>query len=1328
MSLRTHFFCIFLFFLGGAPTSLLIAQNQVSFRQLSIREGLSQNSAISVVQDSTGYLWIATQDGLNRYDGRKFEVFTQYFEDITNPTYSQLGKVYVDRNGGIWSLPVSHVPQKLDTLTNHFVPYTKLQNISVIYQARDHRFWFGSYGHGLFSMDVQTGEILQVLNVEQAGTVYAISEDGDRNLWLACKNQLISLDPEDPTALQSHHPGNGPRDTINYSNILFDRNGNQWVGTYGHGIWYREKGSTAFKHPDIFIADANSRLDKVYALSMLLDSRNQLWIGTYGEGVFKIDLNLNQLDQYLPNKHDPTAIHYPDILSIYEDYTGTIWFGTDGAGVSYYDPYLEKFNSFTNIQTPEHVSIDVVRALVKDQRNRVWIGTSGKGLTRYDPMDDSWKTYVKNGGPNGLSSNRIMSLLSATNGDLWIGTQEGGLDILDKSSKIIRYTEDTHISFPAKTIWCMLEDEKGGKWLGTRDKGLLKFDPKRGVLETYDSSLSSNPLPSNNIRAMTFGRANTLWVATQDHGIAMLDLLDHTITRYTTDNGLASNHIKSLYYDPNGILWIGTYGAGICALDLSTARFHNYDETDGLANNVIYGILPDEEHNLWLSSNKGITKFRVPAQWTDAPIITNYNNYDGLATEFNTGAYYKASNGNLYFGGIDGFYWFHPSQVGANPILPKTVITGLSLFNRSMDLLPKPSFRADQNTIAFTFSSLQFSLPQKNGYQYQLEGHDGTWISSGSSNTVRYTNLSPGHYVFKVRSSNYDGLWNERPATYSFTIRRAWYNNALAWWIYSVLALGGLYVAYAYFKWRWQMQWKLKKQEEESQRLKELDAYKTKLYTNVSHEFRTPLTLISAPIKKRLEDPDLSPPLRGELRAIDQNANQLLGLVDELLDLSILESGTAKLRVELRDLDVMLRASVACFVPLAENKGLALDYRIAEIKDAWFDVDVVLKIVNNLLGNAIKYSPEKGKIQLKAHRTASRSLHLEISNSLPPHSFPDLDTIFERFYQADQNTDGFGIGLSLVRELTKLAHGNISVSRSETHTICFVVELPLHKTAFAATELKEPSPLVPLTEIAKLPLEPKAPVEKPLLLIIEDQRELQHFISGLFKEEFTIITADDGKTGIERALKTIPDLIISDIMMPLASGIEVCNTLKEDERSSHIPIILLTAKSRLEDELQGIGTGADDYMIKPFHPEKLRARAKNLVTERIRLRKNFEQQAILMPRELSLAPLDQQFLERTQKVMDQHLLEPDFNANQFSREMGMSRMQLHRKLKALTGLSTSAFIRSQRLKSAIPMLQNTQATIAEVCYSTGFNSPSYFIKCFKETYGRTPMEYMRKKS
>ncbi|SFB75117.1 ligand-binding sensor domain-containing protein [Flagellimonas taeanensis] len=1326
---RAIIFRIFLglFLVGGIST--VYPQNQVSFRQLSIKEGLSQNSAISVAQDSTGYLWIATQDGLNKYDGRKFEVFPQYFEDITNPTYSRLGKVYVDHQGRIWSLPVAHIPHLLDTVSNTFQALPQLNNISVIYQDRHERLWFGSYGQGLFMMSPNSKKIQHVLNPDFVGTIYSITEDDKGTIWLGCENKIVSLNPLDIKTATSHWPDGNKLSSANYSNILFDQKGTQWVGSYGNGIWYREKDAETFKHPDIFIDDANELLDDVYAISMLLDSRNQLWIGTYGKGLYKVDLNLNQLNQFLPNKHDPTTIHYNDILSIYEDYTGTVWFGTDGAGVSYYDPFLEKFNSFTNLQTPANISIDVVRSLTKDQRNRVWIGTSGKGLSYYDPMNDSWETFTKENTNNTLSSNRIMSLLPDSNGELWIGTQEGGLNIRDKNGKFTTYDENSPIKFRGKTIWCMQADAQGNKWLGTREKGLIKFDRDSGVLETYDNTPSGKNLPSNNIRAMAFENDKTLWLATQDDGIARLDLESKKVTTYSADsiqkNSLSSNHIKSLYYDPKGVLWIGTYGAGICALELSSGQFYHYNEEDGLANNVIYGILPDSENNLWLSSNKGITKFSVPKDWNNPPVITNYNNYDGLATEFNTGAYYKAENGDLYFGGLEGYYWFNPSLVGVNPVLPKTVITGLEIFNQPEALVPHAEFKANQNTVAFQFSSLQFSLPKKNQFQYKLEGHDKAWVHADNTNMVRYTNLPPGQYTFKVKSSNYDGLWNDVPDTYPFTILKPWYSSSAAWVIYSVLLLMGIYIAYAYFKWRWQMQWKLKYQEDEAIRLKELDTYKNQLYTNLSHEFRTPLTLISAPVKKRLNDPGLSPQLQNDLRLIDQNSTQLLGLVDELLELSFLESGSAKLHVEKGDVDGFLRASASSFIPLAEKRAIAFSYRIAEIKGAWYDVDVLHKIVNNLLSNALKHSPEKGKVTFNAFRTGSLTLRLEITNELTVGQLPNLDILFDRFYQVNQKADGFGIGLSMVKELVKLNHGTVDVSLIDTNRIQFMVELPIQKSAFEPKEIKETT----LLEQEEIPLDNIPTIsghgeEPPLILIIEDQKDLQDFIAGLFQEHFRILTANDGRSGIEQAIKFVPDLVISDIMMPITSGIEVCNTLKEDERTSHIPIILLTAKAKLEDEIQGIKTGADDYITKPFHPEKLKARAENLIALREQLRKNYQQDGVLKHPEVSFTPTDVQFLQRAQKILDQHLLEPTFNAAQFSREMGMSRMQLHRKLTALTGLSTSAFIRSKRLKSAVHLLKNSDATIAEVSYSTGFNTPSYFIKCFKEAYGKTPMEYI----
>ncbi|MFK5974052.1 MAG: two-component regulator propeller domain-containing protein, partial [Flavobacteriaceae bacterium] len=1315
------------------------AQNQITFRQLSVKEGLSQNSAISITQDSTGYLWIATQDGLNKYDGKKFKVFPYNFVDITRSDYSKLGKVYTDKVGGLWVIPADKKPYKFNENLQVFEALTNVNDASVIFQDSKNEYWIGTYSEGLYHFDVKSGVSKQVLSPSDGiGTIYNIGESSTGDVFLMTENHILEFDKRtgkaSPILATSIY---GQSINANFSDIVFDSEKRQWIGTFGDGLYFRDD-ETAVFHRISELLFTDPLPSDLNILDLHIDSKGRLWIATYGRGLYMVNFGSLQIRNFYADKHNPKAVHYNDILCIYEDYSNTLWFGTDGAGVSYYDEYLEKFNSLTTHQTPENISIDVVRAIWVDAAQSIWIGTSGKGLTHYEPTTNSWRTFTLHGQNNGISSDRIMSLSAGDENELWIGTQGKGLDIF-KEDEFTNFSKDSEIPLAASTIWDIHRDSKNQFWLATRENGLIQFDKYKGEVRRYMSKTEGNEgLPSNNIRVITDAGKGNFWLGTEADGIVFFDMQQQKFKTYKNlpnENSLSNDKIKSLYYDPKGLLWIGTNGGGLNVLDTNNYQFYNYTVEDGLANNVIYAILPDDEGNLWLSSNKGITKFKVNDIPNEPPVITNYDNYDGLATEFNTGAYHIDGNGNLYFGGLDGFYWFDPTDIEENEILPKTKITGLEVFDEEKSLTENLMLKHDENALSFAFSSLQFSLPEKNQYQYKLTNYDLEWIHSGNTNFARYSHLPPGDYEFMVKSSNYDGVWNEIPVAYRFSIAQPWFWNIWAKFMYVLILLAGIFLAYYYFRWRWRMKFELRQKEDEANRLKKLNDFQSKLYTDISHEFRTPLTLISGPIDVKLSEGGLSDTDYSNFSAIKRNTNRLINLVDQLLHLAKLQKGKLKLTVVKGNLVLFLGTLAKAFEYRAESRGIDFKIDIQNFGLAWYDEDAIEKIVTNLLSNAMKYCPEKGFCAFDTIKKEGK-LVLNVTNTIEVDEEIDVEKIFARFYQENEYSEGVGVGLSLVKELVQLYQGEVSVQMESERTIRFQVVLPIEKADLVNAEILDSSLEKILVEVTNVIPEVDGTDsngsesndlrnELPILLIVEDHKEVREFISSMWKDRFHILEAENGKIGIKKALETIPDLIITDVRMPVCDGITLCNNLKTDERTSHIPIILLTAGAGEENELKGLTSGADDFITKPFKLRILQKRVENLIQTRKSLRSRYSQEVMLKAKDISVTPTDEIFLNKVQKVLDDRLSDPEFDSTLFCKLVGMSRMQLHRKLLALTGLSTTAFIRSQRLKQAVHILKTSDATVNEVAYTVGFNTPSYFIKCFKEVYQKTPAEYLQ---
>lgn len=1285
------------------PTSAQQVPQQISFNNLTVEHGLSQSSIVSMTQDRTGFMWFATQDGLNKYDGRQFIYFPYQFEDVTRNTYSKLGKVYIDDQDIIWIITNSGILHKKDSTTKKFKLVNNLKNLSTMLQDDNNKYFFGTYGSGLYTISNESNDTIQILrpndkhlttydlfqyrNSILAATLGGIIEIHENNSY-----QIIDIAKE-----------------TNFSSFArSDLQNKLFIGSYGKGLFVANESKMDFK-PFTGFKNATLPTDLIIQ-DILVDSSEKLWIATYGKGVYLVDFERENIQHFIANKTNPYALHYNDVLSLYEDLTGIVWLGTDGSGLSYYDEHLVKFNVLTNKQIPNSFNIDFVRAIVKKD-GEIWLGTSNKGLTSVDLRSNVYKKYTTENST--LASNRIMSLYNDDTG-MWIGHQNQGLQKL--------VGKDYFKSFEATkemSIWKIYEAENGNLWLCTLN-GLVLFNESKGILKIYDQK--NNNVFSSGIRTVESGGKDELWIGTEAEGLYLLNTRTDEITKIYE----ISDRIKSLLYQ-EGILWVGTNGNGLKSYNVRSKRIRHFTVEQGLSNNVIYGILPDNKNNFWLSSNKGLTMATIAE---DSIInIENFTRYDGLQTnEFNTGAYFKDDGGILYFGGLEGLNWFDPNSISFNPIKPKTIISQFKIHNRSMSLEEFQKFDYKENTVTFTFSSLHFSLPERNLYRYKLENHDKSWSESSNVNTAHYTNLAPGKYTLKVLSSNYDGIWGEIPATFTFQILKPWYLSNFALVLYAVLFLLLVYLVYRYLRWRWQMKMQLEMEYRERERLENLNILKTKVFNNISHEFRTPLTLISGPVENQLKRANNSEDDHLELNLIKRNSMRLLNLINQMLDMAKLETGHAQLKVSQGNLNTFLHQLIDNFEYRAKEKRIDFNYQVSGLENVWFDKESIEKILTNLIGNAIKYTPENGYIEINATENQDK-FKFSITNNGNQLSKDELEYIFDRFYIGKQHPDGIGIGLSLVKERTAFAKGNINVRVPKNDEISFLLELPISKESFDTEEMDisdtgriqiENSPITANTETRSENIA-KSTNRQHKLLLVEDDPDMRLFIMSILRNNYLISEAENGSEGIEKAKQESPDLIISDVMMPEKTGIDLCNELKSSEQTSHIPILLLTAKTGDKNKIEGLRTGADDYITKPFNGDILKLKIRNLLHSRDRLKELYSRTFNLSP-ELFVTTIEQEFLERLEKITKEHLTDPLLSSEKFSHLMGMSRTQLHRKLHGALGVSTSEFIRSQRLKMAKELLKS-QRNVSEISYLVGFNTPSYFSKCFKETFGCTPVEF-----
>jgi signal transduction histidine kinase/DNA-binding response OmpR family regulator len=917
-----------------------------------------------------------------------------------------------------------------------------------------------------------------------------------------------------------------------------------------------------------------------------------------------------------------------------------------------------------------------------------------------------------------------------------------------------------------------LEDKSGILWIGAYI-GLNKFNKERKQFTRYYSSQTNhNKLSSNIILSITEDNSGYLWFAT-GYGLNKYEKGKNLFTSYVHDpnnpKSLSDNSVRSIYEDKKGTLWICTQGGGLNKFNRESGEFIHFRKKDGLPSDIAFDILEDEHNNLWISTSNGLTKFN-----SSKGLFRNYDTKDGLpSNEFSYRAKFKGSDGIIYFGTKKGLVAFHPDSIKDNPHIPPIVVTNFLLFNKSVPIgLDTTSDRMileksiintkeleltyEDYIFSFEFAALDFHAPEKNKYAYMMEGFEKSWTYTDSKKRfATYTNLDPGEYTFRVIGSNNDGVWNEEGASIKLIITPPWWKT---WWAYTFYILLGLSLLYSLRRYelnRTRYKHGLELKEVEAEKLRETDRMKSHFFANISHEFRTPLTLILGPadnIKSNSSTEDI----QKQTGLIKRNANRLLNLVNQLLDLSKLEAGKLKVHASKGNIVSFVKGVAMSFESIAEKMDIQLRIKSSgDEVEMYFDKEMMIKILSNLLSNSFKFTHESGEITVNIKTTENDSLEIKIRDTGIGIASEELPKLFDRFYQVDashtRKYEGTGIGLALTKELVELHHGSIKVESKKEEDeqngwTEFIIELPLGKEHFAEDELVEEvisdSNLLPeskeynpldhseLEQSLSNLIHPEAfqlapDEERMIILLVEDNSDVRDFIKDSLGNEFVVEEAFNGEHGVKKAENIIPDLIISDIMMPKMDGNELTRILKNDEKTSHIPIILLTAKSEQESKLEGLETGADDYLTKPFDTKELMIRIKNLINVRRKLQERYSRGDFIPAKKepgKKLSYLDEQFMNKVMEVIEKHLSEEEFSIEQFGKEAGMSRVQLHRKLKALSGKSASTFLRSVRLSKAKKMIEEQKGNISEIAYSVGFSSPQYFTRCFKKEFGYPPSE------
>lgn len=1349
---------------------------QFRFQQLNVNHGLSHNQVTCFYKDERGFLWIGTALGLNRFDGYTIKIFTSDSRDSTSLLSNFITRIF-EAPFGQMAVLTSYGLNLYNPLTETFASntdefYKRLHippgNIRDIVKSDNDTYWI-LHSTGLIRYSEKTDESVIIQHNPKdslsisSNPVTSLAVDPKNGTWIIHSNGVTErIIPHEKSYVVDFR-----NDFLNNKNhgidfdyrLLVDQDGELWTYLLNdpQGIYHLNPKTKKVKH---YTREAGDfRLSSNMVADMVQDGDGVIWIGTDHGGINLINKREFSIQHLYHEDEEEKSIAQNSITTMFKDRQGIIWTGTFKSGVSYFHKNIIRFPLFGHSPQDQHsLPFADVNRFAEDHKGNIWIGTNGGGLIYFDREKNQFTQYRNDpANPNSLSNDVIVSLCVDKNNILWVGTYMGGLNSFD-GKKFIRFNHSSANvnSISDRNIWEILEDSKGRLWIGTIGGGLNLMDRRTNTF-THFKTGDVNSVSSNYISVLMEDRDGNIWVGTSG-GIDVLMRESNRFIHYSNVNddlkSLSDNNVLDIRQDSKDRIWVGTQ-SGLNLFDAQSKTFETFKTADGLPHNTILTILEGNTNDLWLGTPSGIANvlINIDADGKLTIKARNFDESDGLqGKQFNENSTYKTSRGELIFGGANGFNLFKPDQIGLNTNPPVVVLSDFQLFNKSVHageaidgkvILDKAISETEEivlppkmNVFSIEFTALNFFHSEKNQYKYKLEGFNSEWIYTDShSRKITYTNLDPGDYTFKVQAANNDGYWNEEVANLKITVLPPFWKTGPAFFLYFLLIIAGLLIARKMIQQREQLKYAIEEERREALRMHELDMMKIKFFTNVSHEFRTPLTLILTPLEKILKQIN-DAGLQGQLTLIHRNARRLLNLVNQLLDFRKLEVQEIKFSPSEGDIISFIRETVYSFSDISEKKDikLSLNTSVSSL-ETLFDQDKLEKILFNLLSNAFKFTPEHGSVTVDV--TSNYSDHqqwlvIKVADTGIGIPADKKGKIFERFFQSDlpasMVNQGSGIGLSITREFVKIHGGTITVQSEPAQGSCFIVRFPVK-----AVVQKEPvvSHIIPVDELNEVETS-ESNIEnnssrKPVLLLVEDNEDFRFYLKDNLKLEFEIAEARNGKEGLKQVLKYFPDLIVSDVMMPEMDGMELCKRIKSDQRTSHIPVILLTARIAEEQKLQGFETGADDYVTKPFNFEILLSRIRNLIAQREQFQKIFQKHLDVRASELKITPLDEKFIQNAIKCVEENISSPEFTVEDLSHHLGISRANLYKKVLSLTGKSPLEFIRTIRMQQAAQLLEKSQLTVAEIAYQVGFNNPKYFTRYFKEEFNMLPSVYASEK-
>lgn len=1346
-------------------------QQKINFTSLKSKDGLSSNTVNAILKDRYGLMWFATEDGLNKFDGTNFTVYKHKSDEPNGLQSNDIRVLHEDRAGNLWVGSSGGSLSLYNRKKNSFINFPgNTKNglssdiIRGIFSDYTGKIWVATYD-GLDVLDPKSKKIERLSIQSNPQTtlpvvrINCLFEDSKHRMWIGAYDGLHLYNRKTKSF---EHFQNSALDSASLSNnfvsgITEDSFANLWIGTKGglSMLLPDGKGFKNFKHKK---GDANT-LNSNNIQAVATNDSNQLWVGT-DEGLNTLDIKSGIITQYKPDSRNIYSLIGKSITCIYIDKQEIYWVGSYRGGINKYDNNLNLFHlKQGNIFDQRGLNSSVVTSFVEYKDDEIFVGTDGGGLSVFNRQTELFrhlKIPITSG--NTSADIAVMGMEMTRSKKLYIGTYSKGLFVLDLSTeKFSQFKRGEYASdLSSNDIFCIKEDRKGRIWIGTNGGGVNVLNAENKVIFKYGESpqaANKGGYPLNNyIRFIEEDKPGQIWIGSYGRGIALFNPGENKFTLYNKANSkLPNNLLLSILEDGKGNIWVGTFSGGLSLFDRKTNQFITFSEKEGLNNATVYAIVEDMQGRIWVSTNKGISSFNPKTKK-----FTNYTIFNGVQNNnFVLGAGFRSSDGEIFFGGAEGFNYFNPQYFKKNKNVPSVLFTDLRISNNSVEAssdgpikehisVAKDIYLDYKQNFSLSYVSVNYTAPEQNRYSYRLEGFDKDWIESGTSKTVSYTNLDPGEYVFHVKASNNDGVWNKAETAIKIHVKPPFWRTIYAYVLYVLTIIGSLlYIRHRgiqKLKLKFAMvQEKMKAEQErkEAERLSELDKLKIKFLTNLSHEFRTPLSLIMGPVEKLLSEKK-DETVSGPLNMIKRNTRRLLNLVNQILDFRKMEEHELRLNASDTELVSFIKEVLESFNDLSERKQIQLVFK-SQIRAFYtsFDQDKIERVLFNLLSNAFKFTPVGGTITLELEKnehaagSSAPSIVIRVSDTGIGIPANVKGKIFDRFFQIDTTASilnqGSGIGLSIAKEFVKMHGGNITVESEPGMGSSFIIDLPFYpieEMDEITIDFSSSTKPVLQSEVFETHGKIADGVEMPSILLIEDNEDFRFYLKDSLKSFYKIYEASNGQEGWQKTLAHHPQVIVSDINMPFMNGIELCCKVKLDKRTNHIPIILLTALTAEEEQIRGLETGANDYLTKPFNFEILNAKIKNLLFLNRTLKDTYTKQIRIQTPEILIESHSDRLLNKVVLYIEENLNNPRLSVEDLSKHVGMSRGSLYHKILELTGLSPVEYIRSVKLDKATVLLERSDLNVSQIAYMVGFATPNYFAKSFKAKFNMQPSEFM----